>query len=586
MVDHAAASDALRRVTALAADHHTALDAAARLMQAHAWVGGGAPSFTADLARHRATLQAALQSALDSLAHLVVRQGGPPPAIPALSTRVTTMTATPGGFQGIDPNAMTALLSTLDHGSHTLATAGTRLSAELSAHGLSPLPGHTIGQVAAWAATQTADLRRRLTRIRQTVPGPALSAGVTAYDLFGAHATDPLGSGALLTRIAAGEQEALAGLLAVQRRGQDPGLAARVNAWWQTLTPDLRRRLTGLAGAGLLNGLPATVRDQSNRRWLTTEKARLTRELAAKTAELARLNQPALLGDWERTANQLRRLELVEHALRPVPGHPAPLFLAFDLTGQGRLVVSWGDPDTADTTVTSVSGLTSGLDGALGDLDRSRALWSQASRTSGDHTIASITWLGYDAPQIDPGLFDAAKSVALDNAAINGAPALASFTDGLRASHTPSGTARSVVVGHSYGSLTTGHAARLRPGRFADELIFVGSPGVGVDHAAQLGVKPEHVWVGEAGNDPVAILGRFGTDPGEASFGARRFPVGRVPYTAAHSCYWDQDSVSLINMGHIINGDYDKVISPEPLHGQAQLLMPEVAPDVTLKLNR
>ncbi|MEU4700897.1 alpha/beta hydrolase [Nonomuraea dietziae] len=586
MADHTAALEAYGRAAALAAEHHTHLDTAMRLMRTHAWVGGGAPAFTAALARHRAGLQSSLTVALTTLAHLVVRQGGPAPVLPALTTSVTTMSATPGTFQGIDPLAMSALISALEHAGQTLSAAGTRLAAELSAHGLPAEPGHSLGRIADWSTTHGSDLRRRLTRIQQIVPGTSLPAGLAAHDLFAAHATDPAAAQALLARVAGGDGDAVTRLLDLQDRGGDPGLAARVHAWWHTLTQGSREELIRLPGLGLLNGLPASVRDRSNRLGLASQKAALKRRLDDAAAELDRLDDPTLFGGWERLANQLRRIENIERELQPVAGHPPPLLLAFDVTGQGRLIVSWGDPDTADTTVTSVSGLTSGLDAAPGDLQRSRALWQQATATSGSRSIAAITWLGYDAPQIDPGVFDPAKSVAFGHAAAKGATALASFADGLRAAHEPSSTARAVIVGHSYGSLTTGKAATLRPGRLADDLIFVGSPGVGVDHATELGVAPGHVWVGEAGNDPVAALGRFGADPGNASFGAQHFPVGRDVYTSAHSSYWDADSPPLRNMGRIINGQYDKLTGAEPLNEQPQLLMPEIAPGLALRLER
>lgn len=572
----AAALAAYGRAAALAAGHHAGLDPAARLAHAHAWVGGGAPAFAADLARHRARLQSSLADALHALALLVVRHGGPAPTVPALTTSVAALAPAPGRFQGIEQVAMTALVASLGHAAQTLPVAGARLAAELSAHGLPAEPGHELRRIATWAAAHGDDLRRRLNLIRQTVPGPTLPAGLAAYGLFGGHAPDPGGAERLLARIAAGEEHAVTRLLTVQENGTDAGLAARVAAWWHTLPPEARERLVTLRWSGLLNGLPATVRDRANRRGLAEERTRLERELETATADLGRLADPGLLGGWERIAARLRRIDLIESQLHPVAGHPAPLLLAFDVTGQGRLVVSWGDPDTADITVTSVSGLTSGLDAARGDLERSRALWQQASYNSGSSTVASITWLGYDAPQLDPGLIDPVRSVAFSSAAAEGGKKLASFLDGLHAAHTPSNRARTVVVGHSYGSLTTGRAAVLRPGRFADDVILIGSPGVGVDHVRQLGLEAEHVWVGEAGNDPVAALGRFGADPGDASFGAQRLPVGREVFTSAHSSYWQPYSVSLQNMGRIINGQYDDLVYPAPLNPQPQLLLPEL----------
>ncbi|MFI6598112.1 alpha/beta hydrolase [Nonomuraea sp. NPDC050536] len=578
MAEYTAAQAAFGQVTALAAGHHTDLDQAVRLMQAHTWVGGGAPAFAADLAAHRTALQSALTDALRSLADLVVRHGGPPPAFPILTTSVATLAPTPGSYQGIDPHAMTALISTLDHAAHTLPAAGARLSADLSAQGLSPQPGQTLGRIAHWTSTAGTDLRRRLTRIQRTVPWSTLPASLAAYDLFASSAP----ASTLLTGVAAGDPTAVQALLAVQEQGKDPTLASRINAWWHSLSPALQRSLEAVAAFGLLNGLPATVRDQANRRWLSTEKTRLTQELSSTDVR----DNPALLGAWERTSNQLRRLTLIEQALHPIPGYPPSMLLSFNPTGQGRLILSWGNPDTADTTITSVSGLTSQLDSVHGDLERSRSLWQQATKTSGDHTVASITWYGYDAPQLDPGFLDPGRSVASSSAATKGGAALAAFQDGLHAAHAPSSTARAVIVGHSYGSLTTGHAATLRPGKLADDLILIGSPGVDVHHASDLGLNPKHVWVGEAGGDPVAALGRFAADPGHNSFGATHFPVGREFWTSAHSSYWDPDSVSLRNMGRIINGQYNKLTRPDPLNTRPQLLLPELDPHLAQKSER
>ncbi|MEV0589526.1 alpha/beta hydrolase [Nonomuraea sp. NPDC050310] len=580
MADHpaasAAATQAFARVAALAADHHTALDPAVRLMHAHAWVGGGAPAFAADLTRRRAALHAAFTAALHSLSALAVRHGAPAPALPAFPTPAPALGPAPGSFQGIDPRAMTALITALTRAGDTLTTAGTRLTTELTTHGLPTHPGHTLGHLATWATTEADALRRRLTLIQQQVPGAELPASLAAHGLFSGHA----GAGTLLSRVVSGDSAALTELLATQESGRDPALAGRVNAWWHSLSHDLRERLLGVARFGLLNGLPAIARDQANRRWLSAEKERLTREMTATAGN------PLLLGGWEKAANQLRRLEFVEKELRPHPGYPPPLLLGFDLAAQGRLIVSWGDPDIADVTVTSVSGFTTNLDTAHGDLRQSRALWLQATKTSGGRRIATITWYGYDAPQPDLSVFNPSRSVASDQPARRGGAALAAFQDGLHAAHLPSGTARVVIVGHSYGSLTTGHAARLRPGRLADELILVGSPGVGVDHAAHLGMDPRRVWVGEAGGDPVAALGRFGADPGNDSFGARRLPVGRTVWTEAHSSYWDRDSPSLRNLGRVINGQYDKLISPPDLTGTPQLLAPQIAPDLALRLQQ
>ena len=119
------------------------------------------------------------------------------------------------------------------------------------------------------------------------------------------------------------------------------------------------------------------------------------------------------------------------------------------------------------------------------------------------------------------------------------------------------------AIGHSYGSRTVGAATQQEGGiPGVDDIVFVGSPGVGVDSADDLGVGREHVFVGAAANDVVTklpvegtvccggaglLLGGpaaayvfgdladrgdddvwFGKDPASESFGARRFEVGEA----------------------------------------------------------
>jgi hypothetical protein len=95
------------------------------------------------------------------------------------------------------------------------------------------------------------------------------------------------------------------------------------------------------------------------------------------------------------------------------------------------------------------------------------------------------------------------------------------------------------VLGHSYGSTVVGYTAR-DSGLAADDVIFVGSPGVGTAHAGDLGLPAGHVWSSTAAYDPIrlTIAGRtladallppaaddlwFGADPSGARFGARVF---------------------------------------------------------------
>src|SRR5579875_1031904 len=444
---------------------------------------------------------------------------------------------------------------------------------------------------------------------------------IADYWVFGGAFPASRRAGVLLEEAAAGHTRALAELLALERAHGSQGLAQAVSAWWRMLPAARQRQLIGAAPAvaGWLDGLPAPVRDQANRKVFWSAYARLTAEAARLTAELAGastgvLGVPvlgSLINDADGTAArqaQLARIEGLLHgmnAIKAVLGQPGqgrsglpPVYLlGFDAGGLGHTIVSIGDPDTAQNVVTYVPGLSSGFPSSVpGDLRRTSLLWRQAFRFEPTARTASIYWLGYDAPQLDLKLSPSSLSalglaedaqVAFTADATAAAPKLADFAAGLAAAHDPSFAAHTVMLGHSYGSLVVGEAAVRAPGKLANDLVFVGSPGVGVNRATQLGVAASHVFAGAAANDPVPDLppanpvdwfnsysAHFGTDPASPQFGGRDFYVdpGKMVTPldpiGAHSQYWDVGSASLRNLARITDGMY----------GQIQLVPPPQLP--------
>ena len=109
------------------------------------------------------------------------------------------------------------------------------------------------------------------------------------------------------------------------------------------------------------------------------------------------------------------------------------------------------------------------------------------------------------------------------------------------------------VIGHSYGSLVTG-MAESQQGLAVDETVLVGSPGVGVDSAGDLG--DGHVWVGLARFDLVGYSEWHGPNPHDRAFGATRFHTGDI---SGHSSYFNEGSESLRNIGLIAAGYLDEV---------------------------
>ncbi len=363
--------------------------------------------------------------------------------------------------------------------------------------------------------------------------------------------------------------------------GSKPGAGAspgEVNAWWDSLTREQQQAILAAApgAVGNLDGIPAGARDAAN-------TVALARDLADWThAE----DEGVITGDertWlenARAADEARRN--IEERVDPVTGLPieSQIYLydpaAFD--GDGAIAISAGNLDTADNVAVVVPGLGTDAESAGYQADRAATMYESTRYLDPGATNASMFWIGYDAPDNvpwDEGV-DAAGVVGEDMATAGG-ERLADTIDGLRASHDGE-PSHMTVVGHSYGSTTTGHAAHDH-GLDVDDIVFVGSPGVGGDtnNASDTGLDPEHVWAGANSRDPVADLGNhgyvhgetvfgagMGDDPAEDDFGGNRFQAESETRGGAfsfgdHSKYFDHDTEALYNISQIINENYDDV---------------------------
>ncbi|WP_030439307.1 alpha/beta hydrolase [Actinoplanes subtropicus] len=218
-------------------------------------------------------------------------------------------------------------------------------------------------------------------------------------------------------------------------------------------------------------------------------------------------------------------------------------FLFFDPHGDGETAEVFGDLNTASRIAILVPGVATTLvdfDRGLGGVARrapgvqGRTLYQQLSKR--DRDVAVISWLGYDPPE---GLGLAA---ATEGRAQAGARRLVTFVrDVLR--QRPDATV--TLIGHSYGSLVVGLAARDLPE--VPDVIALGSPGMGVSHAADLGGA--HIWSALAPHDwirrlpQVRVLGLgLGRRPSSAGFGATALPTDGV---AGHDYYLVEGSATL-----------------------------------------
>jgi alpha/beta hydrolase family protein len=223
---------------------------------------------------------------------------------------------------------------------------------------------------------------------------------------------------------------------------------------------------------------------------------------------------------------------------------------------RGQVIIASGNPDTADHVVTTVPGTYSSLGDAMDYVQRGDALIGRAQQLAPLESFASITYADYNSP-------DSLATAGMEQFALDGGKNLSSFQEGLRATHESGQPSHNTVIGHSYGSTEVGYAARDH-GMAADDLVFIGSPGVGVEHADELGLPPERVWAGTSGLDEIQIASSgnpidwitpsddmwYGKDPSDEAFGGRQLPTGTW---ARHGDYWDNPE-SLDGMARVVAG--------------------------------
>lgn len=321
---------------------------------------------------------------------------------------------------------------------------------------------------------------------------------------------------------------------------KDDGPQANAD-WWASLTPEQQRGFIREypERIAMMDGIPTLVRDEVNRMLLHMD----------------------IEGGYNGGHDPIiaaRLLEAIEDRDH-LPESERLYLLGYEKPGpdgdpDAKVILSMGNPDTAEHTGVYVPGMGTELSSVPGDegIDRIAAMRGEAVKASGTDNVATVFWLGYDAPD------DLAAAMTEDYARA-GAPKLDSFVNGLNVTHDPSVSSHTTIVAHSYGSTLTGAAATSGDGLAVDDIVLVGSPGVLTDNAADMQVG-DHVWVEAARTAPVAAVGNHGTDPAGEDFDPNRL----LTDTEDHTGYWKKDSLSLQNMGSIIGGDYGGAVLTDP----------------------
>ena len=301
-------------------------------------------------------------------------------------------------------------------------------------------------------------------------------------------------------------------------------------AWWGSLTSQERGQAIAAhpEWVGPRDGVPVADRDAANRVLLDRAEAAATARVAALEAggeplagERGAGGAPVLgMGLAGRgSALELNRgrvdaLRAVRRVLGRTDGARRRLVLV-DVSGrQPRAAVAIGEVDSAPHVTTFVGGFTTtvaaDLERHVTDLARLRG--EAAGLAKGD--VAVVTWLGYDAPQVEE-VASPSRTVLAAGVAAQGGEQLAAFVTGLDA-------ARRVppdqsVLAHSYGSVVLSFALRRPTG--IDRVALFGSPGTGgaVNAIVDTGLKPGGFNVLGSVDDPVVAGGSVVLAPRAAS---------------------------------------------------------------------
>ncbi|ORI19622.1 alpha/beta hydrolase [Rhodococcus sp. 1168] len=340
------------------------------------------------------------------------------------------------------------------------------------------------------------------------------------------------------------------------------GKSASANAaFWDSLTMAERTRLLVDRPdlIGNLDGIPAVVRDSANRRMLVRERSRL--EEAATDLE-DRLNDNIFGGMLDNADAGLvqtrKRLAALDAITATLDQGDRQLLVLDNRSGEDTLAaIAVGNVDTATHVAVFVPGLDSDVQGDLGryddDMDSLKKTVEQLLPKDPPETAACVTWMNYEAPHLGWNLLNPDRSVVSGSAAIAGGERLSTFLDGLDAARAED--PHLSLLGHSYGSLTAAYAVRGADDTGVDELVVVGSPGLGTGTVAELSLPPGHVFVGEASDDTVADLGAFGTDPSRLD-GTEQLPTEGSGYLPAegHGGYFAEGTAAQHNSALVVAG--------------------------------
>ncbi|AYF77074.1 hypothetical protein D7D52_28350 [Nocardia yunnanensis] len=376
--------------------------------------------------------------------------------------------------------------------------------------------------------------------------------------------------------------------------------ASENNDWWHSLTPEQQDAMLRVHPHELGNadGIPPHIRDEANRLSIARDINEMREQNPNIDKFRTRFTDPESFRQWKNLQSTVEALQHADDLARDFAkdngGHEPPVqVLSYDSAafgGEGRAVVAFGDTQHASTVSLHIPGITTTVRSLGSNLDNAFNHYRATSERTDPAEVASIAWIGYDAPSGFPKILREMTDARL--AARGGqllARDVAAFSQTRRVeAGLPGGSPTPDIhlFGHSYGSTITSFAGA--GGRLSGDIstiTLLGSPGAGpVGHAADFGIGAHNVFVASSSRDPVTWIGAntqgeisrlapglgngLGMDPAISAFGANRiaaqFPGGihTLSDISTHTGYYNYldksgtvPTESLHNFARIASGE-------------------------------
>ena len=323
-------------------------------------------------------------------------------------------------------------------------------------------------------------------------------------------------------------------------------------AWWRSLTDGERRAVLRERPewVGSRDGIPAAARHEANLVLL----ARAERAAAVRARDVAARAAPWRATERTRADERVADLRAVRDLIGRRDGIERRLLLVDTSERNVKVVLAVGDVEHAEHVATFVGGLTTTARSDLARYDTTFVRMRAEGKAVARGDVAVVTWMGYDAPQLDEIVTSVSRNVLNAKLARDNAGALADFVTGLGAARDR--PVHQTVWAHSYGGLLAGFAS-LRTSGIDDVAVF-GAPAMPFSDLGRSALKPGSLNVLGAIGDDVFSYGWMvhGSRP-DAVVGALRLSTFAPKEPGIGCNHWLRPRSDFVDVGRTSSGHSD-----------------------------